>query len=231
MKLAILSDIHGNYAAFKEVISNCKKFEIEKLLLLGDQIGYYYESENIYNDLNAWNYDAIKGNHEEILLEYINSDTNYRNLIDRKYGSSIRLLSKNNEIIKITKNLPSQKFIELDGLNILLCHGSRTDKGKYLYPTEKKEILEKELQDFYDFIFIGHSHYPFIYSNEKSALINVGSVGQNRINGGIANWGILDTESRVYRPMSTPYDTSKLIEMIKKNDPEVDYLEKILKRS
>jgi putative phosphoesterase len=230
MKLAILSDIHGNYSAFMEVITVCKKYNIEKLLLLGDQVGYYYESEKIYNELMSWNYLAIRGNHEEILLDYINRDNNFRNGIDKKYGSSIKQLIGNKKIIEITQNLPSINSIRIDNINILMCHGSRTDAGKYLYPTEKKEILEAELDEQYDFIFIGHSHYPFIYSNGKSTLINVGSVGQNRVAGGVANWGILDTSNCVFSPMSTPYDTFQLIEMAKQNDSEIEYLQKILKR-
>lgn len=230
MKLAILSDIHGNYSAFMEVIAVCKKYSIEKLLLLGDQVGYYYEAEKIYNELISWNYIAIRGNHEEMLLEYINKDENFRNEVDKKYGSAIRFLINNKKIIEITQNLPFVNSIKIDNINILMCHGSRTDKGKYLYPTEKKEILEAELDERYDFIFIGHSHHPFVYSNGKSTLINVGSVGQNRVVGGVASWGILDTSNHVFSPMSTPYDTSQLIEMAKKNDPEVEYLQSILKR-
>jgi len=81
MKLAILSDIHGNYSAFMEVITVCQKYNIEKLLLLGDQVGYYYESEKIYSELMSWNYLAIRGNHEDILLDYINKDDDFRNRI------------------------------------------------------------------------------------------------------------------------------------------------------
>ncbi len=230
MKLAILSDIHGNYSAFMEVITVCQKYNIEKLLLLGDQVGYYYESEKIYNQLMSWNYLAIRGNHEDILLDYIIRDNDFRNRIDKKYGSSIKSLISNKKIIEITQNLPFTNSLKVDNINILMCHGSRTDMGKYLYPTEKKEILEAELDEQYDFIFIGHSHYPFIYSNGKSTLINVGSVGQNRVVGGVANWGILDTSNRVFSPMSTPYDIDQLIQMAKKNDPDIEYLQEILKR-
>ena len=118
MKLAILSDIHGNYSAFMEVITACQKYNIEKLLLLGDQVGYYYESEKIYNELMSWNYIAIRGNHEDILLDYINRDDEFRNRIDKKYGSSIKWLISNKKIIEITQNLPSIDSIKIDNLNI-----------------------------------------------------------------------------------------------------------------
>jgi putative phosphoesterase len=228
MKLAILADIHGNYTAFKEVITICKKYNVEKLLLLGDQVGYYYESEKIYNELLSWSYIAIRGNHEDILLDYVIRDEKFRKEIDKKYGSAIKFLVNSKKIIEITRNLPSFNSLKIEGLNILMCHGSRTDKIKYLYPTEKKEILEAEIDQYYDFIFIGHSHYQFIYTKGDTTLINVGSVGQNRLLGGVANWGILDTSNRVFSPMSTPYDTTELIHMVKKIDPEVEYLQKIL---
>ena len=45
MKIAILSDIHGNYTALKAVLRDVENEGVKKLFCLGDYVGYYYEPE------------------------------------------------------------------------------------------------------------------------------------------------------------------------------------------
>ena len=42
MKIAVISDIHGNYDALVEVLKDAKSENIDHLLVLGDIVGYYY---------------------------------------------------------------------------------------------------------------------------------------------------------------------------------------------
>ena len=70
MKIAILSDIHGNFIALKEVLKQIKKNEIKRLFVLGDQLGYYYQAEEVFKSLQAYNCDIISGNHEKLFLKF-----------------------------------------------------------------------------------------------------------------------------------------------------------------
>ena len=54
----------------------------------------------------------------------------------------------------------------------------------YLYPNTDKKILNKTGDTDADFVFVGHSHHPFMHKNDN-ILINVGSVGQSRQRGGL----------------------------------------------
>ena len=62
MKIAIISDIHGNYEALFSVLEKAKKESVEHLLILGDIVGYYYHPDKVLNLLAQWSYDMIKGN-------------------------------------------------------------------------------------------------------------------------------------------------------------------------
>ena len=42
MKIAILSDIHGNVFALKSVLNAVKKKNVDRLMIAGDFIGYYF---------------------------------------------------------------------------------------------------------------------------------------------------------------------------------------------
>ena len=72
MKVAVLSDIHGNHYALKEVLNIARNEKVEKLLVLGDIVGYYYHPEKVMDMIKDWDYELIKGNHE-ILLEKLST--------------------------------------------------------------------------------------------------------------------------------------------------------------
>ena len=67
MRVGVISDIHGNQYALSAVLKTARKEGIEKFLVLGDIVGYYYHPEIVLNMLSEWDYEIIKGNHEIIL--------------------------------------------------------------------------------------------------------------------------------------------------------------------
>lgn len=231
MKIAILSDIHGNNFALKSVLKEIDKEKVDKILILGDFVGYYYNIDFVLDLLDSYDKEIIKGNHEILMEKSIKS--NKKSLdIQNKYGSGIEISKKKLRRKQIDNliNLPEKKQIEIDGLKIFICHGSPWDVSEYIYPDSSEVKKRKCLENDSDFVFIGHSHYPFIYESDNKTLINVGSVGQNRKVGGIANWVYLDTKKSKYIIKETTYDTKPLIEQIKKIDPEKKYLIDVLNR-
>lgn len=231
MKIAILSDIHGNYAALKSVIKQIDKIKIDHIFVLGDQLGYYYQAEKVYNILENYSCFMIAGNHEKLYLEYLEGDDIFKNNLNIKYGKCFEFYSKSfssdlNLKIRLLKN--SLK-ITLDNFTFLLCHGSFDQSDRYIYPDENKNNI-CDIKDV-DFIFNGHTHYPMFYKGKYSTLINVGSVGQSRTVGGIANWGVFNTKNGVFSPHNTPYDINEVILSLKKNKATNQYLFNILKRN
>jgi putative phosphoesterase len=232
MKLAILSDIHGNHYALQKVLLQAKIENVEKLLILGDIVGYYYKPDTVLNLLQDWDYSIIKGNHEELLEQVVcgNLDLNYLN---DKYGhghsEAISLLTKKQ--IDQLINLPNKLELLIDNLKILMSHGSPSDKNLYLYPDTDYKTLNSATQTDYDYVLIGHSHYQFLHRSKNTILLNPGSVGQSRSMGGQAEWAILDTENEVIKMKTTVYDTSKLLEDINFKDPNNKYLKSILIRN
>ena len=232
MKIAVLSDIHGNIFALSQVLQEAKKDNIEKLLVLGDIVGYYYYPDKVMELLERWQYLFIKGNHEELLRKVLSGELDIK-VLDEKYGSGHRAaISKLNDL-QIEKLLtsPEKLLVEIDGLNILMCHGSPWDANLYLYPDADKEILNMAGDTGADIVLIGHSHYQFLYKVGNTVLLNAGSVGQSRSTGGLADWAIIDTKNEVIQLRSTLYDTTLLINEVVKTDPENAYLKNVLTRN
>ena len=231
MRYAVLSDIHGNQYALEEVLKEIKRQGILKLLLLGDYVGYYYGITSILKQIRQFDFVAIRGNHEDLLLDGI-KDGRVLKLLDDKYGTShrrcIETLPKH-ELNFLTK-LPRTCELKIDGLTVLLCHGAPWSTNEYVYPNADNVVLNKYNDYSYDFIFFGHTHYRTVFDRNGMQVVNPGSVGQSRQMGGIAYWCILDTEHKKVEFKNTPYDISPLVKEVISNDPVLSYNLKILSR-
>ena len=229
MKIAILSDIHGNIDALTPILHEIKKKKINVVFSLGDQLGYYYDAQAVYTALEEINCTMIAGNHERIFLDYLRDASPE---IDKKYGSCYQKYVKTfpAKLIERIKELPSEKYVEIDNIKFGFFHGSSFDPDFYVYPTSSREILKKFANVDADVLFFGHTHYPFVCNIDHKTLVNVGSVGQSRVDGGIANWGIYDTENQVYIPRNTLYNTERVLAKLNPKDKE-KYLASILKRN
>jgi len=231
MKLAVLSDIHGNSYALEQVLKDVKKAGVEKLLVLGDIVGYYYYPDKVIELLENLPYEIIKGNHEKILQDLEEEKLDPAKLL-QKYGRGhfIALDKLSSETRSWLYSLPFHKSLEIDNLKFQMNHGSPWDYNEYLYPDTDSVILSRCNSVAHDFIFIGHSHYSFTYQCRDSVLINVGSVGQSRKKGGVAEWTLIDSFTRDYKMVKTHYDVTALYKDAEDIDPGVKYNSKILVR-
>lgn len=231
MKIAILSDIHGNYIALNAVLCEAKKNGINHLLILGDIVGYYYHPDKVLELLDSWSFDLIKGNHEEMLLKIIDNDLSLTK-ISAKYGKGHKeaLEKLSNSNIQMLRNLADNKELFIDGISILMTHGSPWKKNLYIYPDADQKTLIKFDKYKYDIILFGHTHYSCFFKTEIGFAFNPGSVGQSRERGGVAHWSIFDTTNRMVQFKATKYDTRQLKNEIMRIDPDISYNLTILDR-
>lgn len=231
MKVAVVSDIHGNHYALKEVLIQAREKGVETLLVLGDIVGYYYHPELVLDLLEEWNYEMIKGNHEEILEGIYNKSIGSER-IEEKYGKGHKYALENldNNRLKKLFNLPIRKTVKIGEVLFQLNHGSPWKIDDYLYPDSDITKLNNCDSKEHDFVLIGHSHYQFSFECSNSILINPGSVGQSRQKGGVAYWCMVDTSNKRYYLESVAYDTSDLIDELRDNGNNNSYVVKVLKR-
>ncbi|MBU4176050.1 MAG: metallophosphatase family protein [Actinobacteria bacterium] len=231
MRIAILSDIHANAVALKAVLEEARTLKVECLFILGDLVGYYYQPKQVLLMLENWMKKVIQGNHERMLVEAEN-DQKRAEHIRECYGSGldVAMTQLSQEDKSWLALLPRSEIVKMDLINCLLCHGSSYDPDAYLYPNTKSYLLERTIQQGVDFVFIGHTHHPFIFQHQGIMLVNVGSVGQSRVRGGIAQWAVLDTSNRSIVPRQTPFATETIIKEARDRDPKLPYLWQVLQR-
>lgn len=231
MKIAVLSDIHGNHYALEEVLNEAKKIGIQKIFVLGDIVGYYYHPEKVLTMLSEWDYEIIKGNHEVILQDLFEKKIDAEKIIE-KYGKGHEYALKkiDTKTLNWLFSLPAQKSITIENVSFQLNHGSPRSIDEYLYPDSPYDQLEQCNSEKHDFVLIGHSHYSFSFRCSNSTLINCGSVGQSRQKGGHAYWVVIDTNNKSYQIKVSSYNPSILIDEIEKIESKIGYSSNVLLR-
>ena len=222
-KYAILSDIHGNLFALKEVINDFK--DIDSIILLGDLIDYGMQSNEVVGyikeNLSSKIICNIWGNHENaILTGNYNHFSSKRGVESAKFTySKLTDDSKdylNNELIHDGK----YEF-EIDKKRVLAIHGSLND---YFWEAISPENINGDYLE-YDIVLSAQSQYPHVYQmyyevndpemrNKKSILfINPGSVGQPRNHNPNAQYAILDSETMGVELKSVNYPKDKAMNL------------------
>lgn len=217
MKIAIISDIHGNISALREVMKDIERRKCHVILGLGDYVGYYYWPNQVIDILRGVNNAFyIKGNHENMYFQS-QSDSELRQNIKRKYGCGIEValaeLSHENRLF--LENLSETQVVSLGGKKIGMFHGSPNDVNEYIYPDAGRDKLDLITSEKLDVILMGHTHYQFISTCNQTLLINPGSVGQSRDVRGLAAYAIYNTSNDSVQPVRVNYDKSLILNKIK----------------
>jgi len=210
MRYAIISDIHSDYNALFEVVNRINKQNIEKIICLGDIIGYGNEPEKVVNNVMENNIICISGNHERALF-----DTNAFEFMNDK--AKVAIDNNFDVLTEKSLNFLEQLPLVLVESGIRFVHGMPPKSiYKYFHVIDKDEVL-KDINSYNENItFCGHSHKigimkinhksiirKDIIANKKIILeennryiINIGSVSLSRENT-ICNFVIYDSNLNV----------------------------------
>ena len=121
MKIAILSDIHGNTWALNEVLVDIKSKGIETIINLGDSLNGPLDPKGTFNLLIENDVLSISGNGDRLILESLDSTSKFKTM---EYVKT----QIDNDVIDWLKRLP----FELINNNIYCCHASPDSDTTYL---------------------------------------------------------------------------------------------------
>lgn len=215
MKIAIISDIHGNKAAFSTVWAKIKNYPL--ILNAGDLTGYYPDINSVINQLKLKKVKNILGNHDRYLLKG-KLPSNINPAVVQPFLNNLKKITAKN--MAFLKKLPQDEIFEIEGLRIGLYHGSPFNADEYIYPDSSLSRFKKLN---FDVLILGHSHWPMVKKVGKMMVVNSGSVGQPRDYDNRASYAILDTKNKKIEIKRIKYDVEKTIKKIQKLgfDPEL----------
>ena len=186
MKIAVISDIHGNLEAMKAVVEDIKNEGCKKIFCLGDlaMAGPMPKEtiDYVRNLDREFEFEIIQGNTDE-MIAYASEEI-YQKIkealpvMGEAYNSDIKTVT--DEQKEYLKNLPKQKEIKLGQLKILLVHGSPRRNNEDIFPDMDIKTVEEMISSTdADLILCGHTHIPCGYqTTTNQTVINAGSVGR-----------------------------------------------------
>lgn len=222
---AVLSDIHGNLHALKEVVRDMEKYDVEGVILLGDLIDYGMQSNEVVEYIKGSIQNRvicnIWGNHERAILT-----PDYNHFSSQRGVDSARHTAEN--LSDVTKEYLNDEMdhegfseFELKGKRILAVHGSLEDRyWKAVLPDNVRGDYRH-----YDLVLSGHSHYSHCFSmfydaddpvrrNKRAVtFVNPGSVGQPRNHNPNAQYALLDPDTGSVLLRAVKYDVQAAMEL------------------
>jgi len=182
MKIAVLSDIHGNLFALNSVLEDIKKNDVDEIFCLGDLAMAGPEPNETIDFVKKQNWTIIQGNTDRMIADY--SEAVYNAV---KEGAPIMANALENDVKSIStenkeflKQLPEKLALECEGVNILLVHGSPRRNNENIFPDLTKEQINEIVAGVKEnIIFCGHTHIPCGYQTDNGiTIVNDGSVGR-----------------------------------------------------
>jgi protein phosphatase len=226
MRYLVLSDIHANQIAFEAVLRHAGRQRWDRVLFLGDVVGYYPEPEAATRTLRELQPEPVLGNHDALLLELFNNPE------PGLLGDSLvtEVLDRHRQCLSGESRAFLQSFqprLQRDSWEA--THGALRHPWEYLASLPSAQANLPLLST--DLCLVGHTHVPMIYAcvqTEQGNLwravpfrgeravyrlppkarvfFNPGSVGQPRDGVPLASYAIFDEELRMIELFRVPFD-------------------------
>jgi len=200
--IALISDIHGNYTALREVLAKIDSMGIDEVYCLGDVVGYYTEVNECCDEMRRRNIKSVMGNHDWYMAA---------NSFCPRSNSVNDCLKYQKQVISEENYAWISRFpVFLTAGNVFMVHGGWTDPiDEYLNPAE--EYFSRVDGRYFA---SGHTHRQVIAQFGDKIYCNPGSVGQPRDNDPRAAFATFDgSKFELHR---VEYDIDKVGELMEK---------------
>lgn len=230
MRIAVISDIHGNAVALKRALEAIDALQPDSLFCLGDVVGYGPEPEACVELIRSRADVCLAGNHDLAVVGAIPLST--FNPVAREAVLWHRAhLSQ--ESLDWLASLPTRQDLP----DLTLAHGSPRAPA-WEYVTDAETAAENYEAFETPICLIGHSHLavawrlreargqvrvwlereepgvPLALDLKDKWLLNPGSVGQPRDQDPRASFALLDLEARTWTWRRVAYDIDAVAQAI-----------------
>ncbi len=218
MKVAVISDIHGNVPALETVTADIEQWQPDVVVVDGDIVN----RGPLSRDCLEWvlarqasdNWQIIRGNHEDYVLECASAE----NLVPgpayevRRFAHwAYQQVADYAEVIAC---LPDRfSMCAPDGTELRVMHGSMRDNRDGVYPNTTDEELRVQIAPPPRIFVTGHTHRSLIRKIDATTVVNIGSVGASFDGNRELSYGrFIWTERRGWQSeiVRLPYDYARI---------------------
>lgn len=221
MRYLILSDIHSNLDALEAVLEAAPPREWDRVIVLGDLVGYGAEPNAVIDRVRALDPVAvIRGNHDKA-ASALDDASNFNQVARAAAAWTLGTLTPEN--LRYLRELPPGPIAIDDRLEI--CHGTPFDEDHYVFDADDAmRALEASTRPV---CLFGHTHLPVVFTRDREGfdgfvpapdsstrvplasdvryLVNPGSVGQPRDGNPRAAYGLYEADAPALVLYRVPY--------------------------
>jgi putative phosphoesterase len=214
MRLALMSDIHGNLPALEAVVGDLEQHGMDGIIVAGDLVGgpQTVEVVRLLRSLGSW---VIRGNSDAAILRYDAGKMPAYRYTYRQFGLP-RWIHRHidRETLDFIRTLPEQRVVRVAGATpIRVVHGSPRDPSESILPDRDPSTLDLALaQTDEPTLVCGHTHIPWKVARDGRLALNPGAVSGAR-NGEVgAQYALLiwRNERWEVRHLTVPYDLERV---------------------
>lgn len=181
MRFAVIGDVHSNLAALEAVLADIETRNTDFVLSTGDLVGYAPYPNEVIGLLRRKGIISIQGNYDKAVGNgelVCGCDYQEEKQLEM---AGLSMLFTNEAVTdgsrEYLRTLPQSLNLEVNGLNVLLVHGSPRRINEYLYE-DSPAIGEVTQALAADVLICGHIHKPYYKVINGKHVISAGSVGK-----------------------------------------------------
>jgi putative phosphoesterase len=241
MRIAIVSDIHGNRRAFQAVLADLRQIAPDLIVHGGDLAAGGAQPAEIIDEIRSLGWPGVQGNTDEMLwapgrlADYAAANPKIAPILARIQDTippTVAALGEDR--LRWLQSLPTRYTHE----NFTLVHASPNDLWRAPMPNATDDDLRATYASLQTPIAVyAHIHQPFICHLPTMTVANTGSVSQSYDGDTRASYLVVDTEpDRSTAPPPTnltirriPYDVaSEAQDLLRSGLPHAQWLARIL---
>ena len=218
MRYALLGDIHGNTEALTVILNSIKEQQIDKIVCLGDVVGYGAEPVQCLNMIRDLKCDVIAGNHDWAAVGKLSID------MFNAYAKAAALWTRE-QLAPDQKEWLANLPLTITYEHCAVAHGTfhQPEAFNYIQTVfDAQQSFEALKKMGARLGFLGHSHVPVGFFDtdpitytldpempvdaDLAMIVNAGSVGQPRDENNKASFAVFDTATAAVTINRLEYD-------------------------
>jgi putative phosphoesterase len=178
MRIALISDIHGNLTALEAALADIERLRADKIVCLGDVALEGPQPVEVIHRLRDLSIPVVKGNTDDWLLNpkpKKAKDAAERRKIEMGQWTMAQMTAVERVLME---NYAMTLSFDLEGLSLLCYHGSPRSCEHRIRPITPAKQLEKHFRGYSETLLAGgHTHEAMVRRFGESIILNPGSVG------------------------------------------------------
>jgi len=184
MKVAVLSDIHGNLPALRAVVADIDAWSPDKVIVNGDIINRGPNSGECLDWMlerrERMGWHLLRGNHEEFVLDCGDPDQPLSGPAYEMRQFAHFALVQVSRMVGDLKILPDvYEHPAPTGDLLRVVHASMRSNRDGVYPMTTDEDLRRQIAPAPAIFVTGHTHRSLMRRIDRTLVVNTGAVGSS----------------------------------------------------